>query len=231
MPDASTPPATAAIRVWDLPTRLFHWTLALAVIGAVATAWTGGNAMVWHLRLGCGVLALLVFRIGWGLFGGRWSRFASFAWGPAAIARYLRGQALPGERFDIGHNPLGSLSVWALLAILALQVGTGLFADDEIDTVGPLNQYVRTSTGRRLTGWHHGPGQWIVLTLLALHLAAIAWYRWRRGTDLVRPMWRGDKALPPATPASADGWAMRLLALAWAAACAALGVWIYGLGG
>lgn len=222
---------TTPVRVWDLPTRLFHWMLALAVVGAVATAWIGGNTMVLHVRLGCAVLALVVFRIGWGLFGGRWSRFASFAWGPAAIARYLRGAALPGERFDIGHNPLGSLSVWALLAILAIQVGTGLFADDEIATVGPLNPFVATATGLRLTAWHHGPGQWIVLTLVALHVAAIAWYRWRRATDLVRPMWSGDKALPVATPASVDGLSTRLLALTWALACAALATWIYRLGG
>lgn len=225
MPTAPDDPGPA-IRVWDLPTRLFHWTLALAMVGSVVSAKVGGNAMPWHFRLGSLVLALMAFRIVWGLVGGRWSRFASFIYAPATVLRYLRGQAQPGEHLDVGHNPLGSLSVFALLGFIALQLATGLVADDEIANVGPLNRLVSSATAATATGWHKAWGQWALLTLVALHIAAIVFYRVRQHKDLVRPMITGDKSLPAGTPASADGPAQRLRALALAALCAGVVVWL-----
>ena len=177
------------------------------------------------MRLGLLVLALLSFRLVWGLVGGRWSRFASFVRGPAGLLRYLRGQHRPGDFFDVGHNPLGALSVLAMLGLLALQVATGLVADDEIATTGPLNKFVATATGLAATSWHKDAGQWLLIALVALHLAAIALHR-RRGSDLVRPMITGDKWLRGDVPAAADGWSRRLLALALAAGCAAVALWI-----
>jgi cytochrome b len=212
------------VRVWDLPTRAFHWLLAAAIVFSVLSAKIGGNAMEWHFRSGYLVLTLLAFRLVWGLVGGRWSRFASFVYAPATLWRYLRGGARPGEHFEVGHNPLGSLSVFALLALLLLQVGTGLIGDDEIANIGPLNRFVATDTGLAATAWHKRYGQWIVLGLVALHVLAIGWYALVRKINLVRPMLVGDKLLPAATPASADGLKQRLLALVLAAACAA-GVW------
>lgn len=229
MPDPH--PVPVPVRVWDLPTRLFHWLLALALVGSVVSAKIGGNAMVWHFRFGYLVFTLLAFRLLWGLVGGRWSRFASFVYAPATLWRYLRGRALPGERLEVGHNPLGSLSVFALLAVLAVQVGTGLVADDEIANLGPLNRYVASGTGLAATGWHTQVGQWLVLGLVGLHLAAIAFYALAKKTDLVRPMLHGDKALPAGTPASADGLAQRTLALLLVAACAGGVGWVVGLGG
>jgi cytochrome b len=223
-------PAPVPVRVWDLPTRLFHWTLAACVAALVVTGHVGGNALVWHQRLGLAVGALLAFRLLWGLVGGRWSRFASFVYPPAALWRYLRGQPHPGERFDVGHSPLGGLSVFALLGLLALQVATGLVADDEIATTGPLNRFVSGATASLATGWHKDAGQWLLLSLVGLHVAAIAWYRRRRRLDLLRPMWHGDKPLPPGTPASADTAGTRLLALVLAAACAAAATWVGRLG-
>ncbi len=219
------------VRVWDLPTRLFHWLLAALVVAAVTSAWIGGNAMVWHLRCGLGVMALLLFRTVWGFVGGRWSRFASFVFAPSAVLRYLRGEVLPGDRFDVGHNPLGSGSVFALLGLLAVQVATGLVADDEIATTGPLNRFVSNERGLAATHWHHGAGQWLLLSLVGLHVAAILFYRWRRKNDLVRPMLVGDKALPAGTPASRDSAATRLLALVVALACGAFAGWVGSLGG
>lgn len=230
----TTPASPSTVRIWDLPTRLFHWLLAAAVIGALATAWIGGNAMVWHMRSGLAVLALLVFRIGWGLVGGRWSRFAHFVYAPATVLRYLRGEQQPGEHFEAGHNPLGSLSVFGLLGFLAVQVGTGLFADDEIAFQGPLNHFVSTDRGLALTSWHHDFGQYILLVLIAMHIAAIVFYLLRKKINLLRPMITGDKPIPPAdpdTPASADTPATRTLALVLGAACAALAVWVGRLGG
>jgi len=108
-------------------------------------------------------------------------------------------------------------------------VATGLLADDEIATTGPLNKYVANATGLLATGWHKGYGQWLLLALVGLHLAAIAFYRWR-GSNLVLPMLTGDKALPADVPASRDTAATRLLALVVLAGCVALAGWVWRQG-
>jgi cytochrome b len=225
----SASPVPRRVRVRDLPTRVFHWLLAVAVVALVITGHVGGDALQWHMRIGLLVLALLAFRIVWGLIGGRWSRFASFAYSPATIWRYLRGDHRPGDWFEVGHNPLGSLSVFALLALLVAQVGTGLIADDEIGDTGPLNRFVTDATALQATAWHKGPGQWLVISLVLLHVAAIAFY-FRRGKPLLPAMLHGDKRLDSDPPAAADGAGTRLLALAVAAACGAAAVWVYQLG-
>ncbi len=219
------------IRIWDLPTRIFHWSLAAGVIGSVVTAKIGGNAMVWHFRFGYLILTLLVFRFVWGLVGGHWSRFATFIYSPATLLRYLRGHARPEEHLDVGHSPLGAGSVFALLAILTLQVGTGLFADDEIANAGPLVRFVSSATSSLASGWHKNFGQWLIIALVVLHLGAIAFYRFRRGRDLVRPMLTGDKMLAGRVPASADGAGHRGMALMLIALCAAVVGWLVSLGG
>lgn len=223
--------ACQRVRVWDLPTRLFHWALALAVIGLVVTAKVGGDAMAWHFRLGYTVLALLAFRLLWGLVGGRWSRFGSFLYGPGSVLAYLRGQAGPNGRFDVGHSPVGALSVFALLGVLAVQVATGLVADDEIATQGPLYRFVSGETSSTATGWHAGAGQWLVIGLVVLHVAAIVFYRIAKRRDLVGPMLSGDKHLPAATPVSADHGGTRLLAAVLLLLCAGGAAWVASLGG
>jgi len=223
--------ALQAVRVWDLPTRGFHWALVLCVLGSIVSAKVGGNAMVWHFRCGYAVFTLLAFRLVWGLVGGRWSRFANFVYAPSTLLRYLRGQAHEGEHLDVGHSPLGALSVFGLLTILAMQVGSGLFADDEISNTGPLIQFVSGATSSALTSWHKTWGQWIIVTLVLLHVAAIAWYRIKQRKDLLRPMLRGDKLLPAGVPASADRAGTRAAALVLVALCAALVGWVVGLGG
>ncbi len=201
---------------------MFHVGLAVLVTAAIVTAKVGGDWMAWHLRCGEAVLSLLAFRWAWGLVGGRWSRFVAFLPTPARLARALRGRATVED--GAGHNPLGSLSVWAFLLLLSLQVASGLAADDDIATTGPLNAHVAGRLARRASEWHAGWGANLILALVALHVLAIAWYAWRRREPLLRAMWTGDKALPPDTPASADGIATRGLALAiWA--LAAIGVW------
>jgi len=213
------------VRIWDLPTRLFHWALAAAVAGLFVTGKTGGDAMVWHGRLGCAVLALLLFRLAWGLVGGRWSRFASFWPTPARLARYLRGRATPHD--TAGHNPLGALSVLAMLLALAAQVGTGLFADDDIAFTGPLAGTVPSAVVKAATRYHKDVGQWLVIVLVALHLLAIAVYA-ARGRGLVAAMLSGDKRLSfqEVVPPSADGAGRRLLALLVLAAAAAAVWWL-----
>lgn len=213
--------ALRAVRVWDLPTRLFHWALAICVVGSFASGSVGGNAMVWHFRFGYTVFALIAFRLLWGFVGGRWSRFSAFVRGPSTVLRYLRGQSRSEEFHEVGHTPLGSASVLAMLVFLTLQVGTGLFADDEIAYAGPLVRFVSGATSSMLTAYHANIGRWVILALVVLHIGAITFYRVRRQRDLVGPMIRGDKLLPENVPAAADGWALSLFAAVLFTACAA----------
>jgi cytochrome b len=229
----SSPPAEAALRptrVWDLPTRLFHWLLALAVVGSVVSGQIGGNAMVWHTRLGLLVLALLAFRLVWGFVGGRWSRFSAFLYGPRSVMAYLRGDTGPGGRYDIGHSPVGALSVWALLLLLAVQVTTGLVADDEIATTGPLNRFVSSRIANAASAWHEEVGKVVLIVLSVVHVAAVFYYLWRRKKNLLAPMIHGDAALPDDIPASRDGPAQRVLALVVVLAAAAFAWWLGSFG-
>ncbi|MEZ5701218.1 MAG: cytochrome b/b6 domain-containing protein [Burkholderiaceae bacterium] len=127
-----------------MPTRLFHWALVVCVIGLVVTANVGGNAMNWHFRFGYSVLTLLLFRLVWGLIGGRWSRFARFVYSPGSLLRHLRGEGPPEH--SVGHSPTGALSVFALLLVLVAQVGSGLMSDDDIAFAGPFTGLVSGET-------------------------------------------------------------------------------------
>ncbi|MDM0010822.1 cytochrome b/b6 domain-containing protein [Variovorax sp. J22P168] len=233
MPAPSEPPTRRSApekavarrtRVWDLPTRIFHWTLATAVIAQVATGLAG--VMEWHFRIGYLLLALLLFRLVWGFVGGHWSRFRSFAYGPGSLTGYLRGRAHPDHL--VGHTPLGALSVFALLGLLVLQVATGLVADDEISTTGPLSRFVSSAVSGAATQWHAVPGKWLLIALIALHVLAVLFHVLVKRHRLVRPMLDGDKLLEDRTDAAAsrDDAALRLLALAVFAACAAFATWI-----
>jgi cytochrome b len=217
-------------RVWDLPTRVFHWVLAASVIASIVSAKIGGNAMVWHMRLGLLALALLLFRLLWGFVGGRWSRFSSFVYGPRHVLGYLRGDSGPAGRYDIGHSPLGSLSVFVLLALLLFQVATGLVADDEIATLGPLNRFVESALALKATSWHKSFGQYLIIAMIVLHIGAVAYYLLRKRRNLIGAMWHGDQPVSADAPASADGMAQRALAMLLFAAAAALSWWIGSLG-
>ena len=217
------------IRVWDLPTRLFHWSLAACVIGLVTTANIGGNWMNWHFRFGYSVLTLLLFRLVWGVVGGHWSRFKSFVFSPATLLAYVRGRGRDED--SVGHSPTGALSVFALLLVLLMQVTSGLFSDDEIAFAGPLTALVSSDWVSALTSYHKNIGKFLVVGLVVLHLLAIAYYRWARKTDLVRPMVTGDKRLPHATRSSRDTGTSRLAALVLLLLCATLVNRLVALGG
>ena len=217
------------IRVWDLPTRLFHWSLAACVIGLVTTANIGGNWMNWHFRFGYSVLTLLLFRLVWGVVGGHWSRFKSFVFAPATLLAYVRGRGRDED--SVGHPPTGALSVFALLLVLLMQVSSGLFSDDEIAFAGPLTALVSSDWVSALTSYHKNIGKFLVVGLVVLHLLAIAYYRWARKTDLVRPMVTGDKRLTHATRSSRDTGSSRLAALVLLLLCATLVNRLVALGG
>ncbi len=199
------------VRVWDLPTRVFHWALLVCVVGLVITGKIGGATIDWHARLGYAVLTLLIFRLVWGFVGGRWSRFASFLYSPRSVLHYLQGRAHPDHL--VGHNPLGAGSVFAMLLVLAAQISTGLISDDEISFTGPLNKWVSSANGLLATWYHKEVGQFLLLGLVALHVAAIVFYWRKKRENLIHPMVVGDKTLShDATPAR-DDKGSRLLAL------------------
>lgn len=218
-----------SIRVWDLPTRLFHWLLVAAVIGSVVTSQIGGNAMIWHFRCGFAIATLLLFRLVWGFVGGRWSRFAAFIYSPATVLRYLRGQGRPEHA--VGHNPLGAASVFAMLAVLIAQVSTGVISDDEIAAVGPFAKFVSNATVSLATGYHKGYGKSLLLALVVLHLAAILYYFLAGRENLVKPMLDGDKPIANTQLPSRDDMVSRLAAAVVFSACATLVAWAVSLGG
>ena len=213
------------IRVWDLPTRLFHWALAACVIGLVITGKIGGATIDWHARIGYAVLALLLFRLVWGLVGGYWSRFASFIYSPGSVINYLKGRAHPDHL--IGHNPMGAASVFAMLLVLLAQVGTGLVSDDEISFTGPLNRFVSSANGLAATWYHKAVGQWLLLALAVLHIGAVLFYLWKKNDNLIRPMITGDKAAAAAS--SRDDAGSRLMAAVIFGVCAGFVYWLVTL--
>ena len=214
----STPPVPHRILAWDAPVRLFHWALATLVVFSFVTGKVGGYWLEWHMRSGYTILALLLFRLAWGLVGSDTARFASFVRGPGAAVEYARSVAARTHRRVLGHNPLGGWAVLAMLAALLLQAVSGLFVDDEIATRGPLVVKAPESVVGRMSALH-SVNEWVVVGLVALHLAAILTYRFAFRVDLVGPMVTGYMEMPAGTapPARRPAW-MAVVLMAFSAA-------------
>lgn len=174
-------------RLWDLPIRIFHWALVLGIAAAFVSGQLGGNLIDVHGKIGIVVVGLIAFRLVWGVLGSTYARFAQFFPTPAKISAYLRGE-WHGE----GHNPLGAFSVFGLLSLVALQVGTGLFSNDDIAFVGPLFDLVSKDLSNRLTGIHQLLSN-ALLALVVLHVAAIGFYGRVKKQNLLMPMITGWK--------------------------------------
>ncbi|MBK8175557.1 MAG: cytochrome b/b6 domain-containing protein [Rhodospirillales bacterium] len=185
--------ATAkVIRVWDIPTRVFHWSLVLLIAFSFYTGNVGGlREMDLHKLSGYAILALVTFRVVWGVIGSPRSRFADFVRRPGTILAYLR-ELRSAHRPAVGHNPLGALSVLALLASLAVQAVTGLFEQADIFTKGPLVKYVSQATSNVLTTMHEVNAN-VLYVLIAAHLAAVMGYLLVKKENLIRPMLNGRK--------------------------------------
>ena len=208
------------VRVWDFPTRLFHWSLTVFFIGFVVSGQIGDAAMVWHFRMGYPVLSSLLFRLVWGFVGGSWSRFNVFVVGPTAIWRYLQGRGTAAQ--SVGHNPLGALSVLGLLAFAVLQVATGLVSDDEIATTGPLANMAPSDWVGRATYYHSDIGKDILIALVLLHIGAIIFYRVRRKEKLVLAIVMGERELTESSENACNDVRSRLLACLVFTVCAGL---------
>ncbi len=198
------------ILVWDLPTRVFHWSLVLAVTVAVISGEIGGDLMEVHGKAGLAILGLVAFRLAWGFAGSTHARFVSFLPTAAGLRAYLRGR-WKGQ----GHNPLGALSVFALLGLLVAQAGTGLFGNDEISFTGPLFALVEEGAANRLTGLHKQLAYGL-LAVMAVHILAILVYLLIKKDNLVKPMVTGWKEVRIGASAAKGSWPALLLSIAFA---------------
>ena len=216
-----------AVRVWDLPTRLFHWLLVALIVLLYATGEYDVLDMRWHFWAGYATLALLVFRVLWGFFGSQTSRFGDFVRGPVAVAGYVRTLLSATGKVGIGHNPLGGWSVLALLLCVAVQSVTGLFSSDEIDSDGPFVAHVSAKTVKLMTRLHHW-NQNVLLILVGVHIAAVLLYLLLKHENLIGPMISGRKRLATSrTLYYASVWRALASFVASAAAVAAL-LWFAG---
>lgn len=210
---------TQRIRLWDLPTRLFHWLLVLAVIAAVVSGQLGGNLIELHGKIGLAIVGLIAFRLVWGFAGSTYARFAQFFPTPAKIKVYLKG-----EWRGLGHNPLGGLSVFSLIFLLTVQVVSGLFANDDIAFVGPLFELIDKSLSDRLSGIHHLLSN-VLIALVVLHVGAVIFHGRVKKDDLVKPMLTGWKEGASGEPAKGGG------AIALVVALLIAGLAVYGASG
>ena len=218
-----------AVRVWDVPTRLFHGGIALLVTANLVTgkfdSVLGASTLEWHKRCGYAVLALVAFRVVWGFAGGTHARFASFLRGPGEVVAYARSLASRGHPVSVGHNPMGGWSVVAMIAALGVQAATGLFlVQEDYGFAGPLSRFVSGAVSSRM-GSIHEANFWVIAALVAMHLAAIVAHAvlWRE--NLVAAMVSGVKRIPAPFAVAAGrpgGWVGLLVAVAIAVAVVAV---------
>ena len=193
-----TKPATNLISapVWDIFVRCFHWSLVTLFAISVASGKVGGEWIVWHMRSGYAILALVAFRLMWGFVGGEFARYTSFLAGPARGFKFARGLLGKTQQHVIGHNPVGGWMVIVLLVLLAVQGGLGLFSNDEIATTGPLARYVSDATSITLMSRHRLIGDGLLI-LVGVHVAAVLFHVFVKKEGLIRAMLTGRKSLPP----------------------------------
>lgn len=201
-----TKPATDLISapVWDGFVRVFHWSLVALFIVSVITGKVGGNAITWHMWSGYAILALVLFRILWGFFGGEYARFGSFLASPVRTLKFAKGMMGKTHEYVVGHNPLGGWMVLALLLLLATQAVLGLFSNDEIATTGPLARYISDEASIKLMSRHRLIGD-LLLIMVGVHIAAVLFHLFVKKENLVRAMFSGRKQLPPALARDAEG--------------------------
>lgn len=198
-------PNTATMRkvaVWDAPVRVFHWTLVVLIAFSWWSGEQGGNWMTYHMWSGYTILTLIAFRIIWGFIGSTHARFGDFLYGPGAVMAYLKTLPSRTAAKFAGHNPLGGLSVVLMILCVALQAVTGLFANDDISTEGPLYNWVSKGTSDTLTTIHKYNFN-VLLALVVVHIGAVLYYLIYKRENLIGAMFTGRKHLPD-TLASAD---------------------------
>ncbi|MEL0081446.1 MAG: cytochrome b/b6 domain-containing protein [Gammaproteobacteria bacterium] len=199
--------------VWDPAVRLFHWLLVLLFIAAWATAEQGPAWMDRHMQVGYAIMTLVLFRLLWGIYGSEHARFSNFIAGPGKVLRYIRQMIGGNLEQSVGHNPLGGWSVVVMLLLIAVQSGTGLFANDDIYNEGPLTGWVTNATSGLLTKIHKINFN-LLLAIIAIHIVAVLGYLLLKKENLIKPMFTGTKYLDERQPASHHRpWWLALLTL------------------
>ena len=204
------------LRVWDAPLRVFHWLLVLSVCTALFTGWLGGGWIDWHARAGLSILGLLSFRVAWLLLGSTYARLSTLLCSLLALPKYLRG-----EWRQLGHNPLGVLSVFAMLGMLSWQAVSGLFTNDDIAFTGPLYKLVSSSLSSDLTRLHK-LGMWIIIGLIVVHVLAIVLHAVLKKHNLVKSMITGQTEQQYPEQKAAQGGHWRAFICALLIACGAV---------
>jgi cytochrome b len=181
------------VKVWDLPVRLMHWLLVVLV--AVSWLTAEFDLLPLHHLSGYLILALVITRIVWGFKGSTTARFGHFVKGRKLVAAYAATVLQRGGKTIVGHNPLGALSIVAMLGLLLLQTILGLFTEDS-DGVGPgpLADLVTRETGRAIAAVHEATFN-VLLFIIALHIAAVLFHTCYKRDTLIRPMFTGRKII------------------------------------
>lgn len=212
-PQTTTPAdRSLRIRLWDLPTRAFHWSLVVVITVSIISGKIGGDWMRVHGIAGLTVIGLLGFRLAWGVIGATHARFTHFVPTPQAVVAYLRGRWR-----GVGHNPLGALAVLGLLGLLGAQAVTGLFSNDDIAYTGPLISHVSSDVSEWLTGWHRQLST-VMYVAIGVHVLAIVFYALFKKDNLVKPMITGYKHVTHGESTRHGGWLAFLVAVAVGAA-------------
>ena len=197
VPEPETPRIAvnrSRVAVWDLPVRAVHWSIVLLLIGLIVTGRVGDEWLLWHIRFGQAMLALLVFRVIWGFVGSRNARFSAFLYRPSAVLRYARS-LFHAHEVHATHNPLGGWMAVLLLVALLAQAVMGLFTNDDSLWGGPLSERITKETSDAIS-WYHRRFWWVIVALSALHIAAVLTYLAWLKENLIVPMVTGDKHLP-----------------------------------
>lgn len=200
------------IRVWDAPLRIFHWLLVIAVFAAILTGLKGGSMIERHAQLGLLIVGLLAFRLAWLVLGSTYTRVPALVCALLSLPAYLKG-----KWNKPGHNPLGVLSMAALLLLLGWQAVSGLFTTDEIAFTGPLYRLVSSADSLALTGWHRLTF-WPLVILIALHVLAVLFHVFVLKHNIVKTMITGqaEQTDTQQKPATGGGWLVFVIALIFA---------------
>jgi cytochrome b len=185
----------SSVRVWDLPVRLFHWVLVLLFAFMFYTGKSGSEWIEWHMRSGYAILALVLFRLMWGFAGSTYARFSSFLAGPVSCIGFLKKLLARAPAPYASHNPLGGWMVLVMLLALLVQTGTGLFANDDLLSEGPLASLIAKELSDRLTSFHSWNFNFLLL-LAGLHIAAVLYHWGVMKENLVGAMFTGMKHMP-----------------------------------
>jgi len=222
--DAGTQRQPPTARVWDISVRVFHWLLVALIVVSFTTAQIGGNAMRIHEFSGFSILTLVLFRVLWGIFGSTYARFSDFLRHPRQAIEYAKSLRRGQPPFYAGHNPLGGWMIVALLLCLLVQTGTGLFANDDVMTEGPLFDWVSKRTSDILSRFHE-INFYVLLALITLHVAAALYYLWAKRENLILPLFTGRKQVRQAQAVPEAHGGPLWLALLLLAVCA-VGVYL-----